>query len=155
MRGDKKPKDFKNNHAIQIKESDYGNILQDILYCPSCFMNPEYSVLVNSNKYILLNHVCIDGKLVEHPLNFEIKEKKSPLLYKNCINCKNNCTKKCLRCNDFICDNWAINHDTELYYKDENFITDNDKATSIHNILDCEYICKKHYFNYEYYHPIV
>ena len=150
----KRPKDFKNNHEIQINESDYENILQNNLYCPSCFMYPEYTVFVNLNKDILLNHACINGKLVQKPLSFEIKEIKGPFSYKNCVNCQNNSTKKCLRCNIFMCDNCAINHDIEPYNKNDKFFIYNDERTSVQNILDCEYICKEHYYHYEYYCPV-
>ena len=107
-------------------------------FCNICLQYPEYIIKIKNNGDIYLSHICLKNNLIDIDFK-EIKDYEPNILDKTCVYCKRNSSNICLKCEAFICDNCAHEHES---YND--FINSDGSQQSIFPIFDSQYFCKDH-----------
>lgn len=141
------------------KEKDKEEInpenIEDI-FCTKCLRIPEYNIIIDKNKALKLSHVCTnkENRKIEFPIS-----SKNNLVYK-CNYCGENCFGICLECKKYICDKCKIEHIPQENNEEKiPVIIDKKTNEKKEEIYICQkneiqFICNKHFIEYQYFCPI-
>ena len=122
------------------------------IFCPLCYQFPEYFIKFISSSNFRLVHECLEKKIIECNIDFE--KDSEPFIF-NCFYCQKSCNDICIKCKYVMCQKCSKRHKKVPYpvsKKSKRFIES--KNNSVINIINSQFICNKHLFEYKFYCPI-
>ena len=133
----------KSKNALIVNLKNNGNELRNALdiekyFCPSCLKYPEYTIEINNFGNISLSHLCSSNKKIKIDLS-NIEHFKSNINNKLCVNCKRIASNICLKCDEFICDNCVLEHESTKGFLNIEYL-----QRSVIPIINSQYYCKEH-----------
>ena len=108
------------------------------LFCPFCLKYPEYSINIESNKKVILEHSCLQDKIVKYKVS-ENEEIENIIKSKQCNFCKCRTYNICLKCELNICEECKKEHECDELLDEEG-----ERKTLVVPIIDKQYYCDKH-----------
>ena len=118
------------------------------LFCPFCLKYPEYSINIESNKKVQLEHSCLKDKIVKYKI-LENNEIENIIKGKKCNYCRCKTYNVCLKCELNICEKCKKEHECdELLYEE------GEKKTLVVLIIEKQYYCNNHLLIFSKFCPI-
>ena len=142
-----------------LKEKDKEKIKPeniDDIFCNKCLRIPEYRIIIDKNKTLKLVHSCTnkENSKIDFPISLN-----NNLNYK-CNYCGKNCFNICLECKKYICDECQFEHIPQENKEETIPVIINKKKNEkkeeiyICNKNEIQFICNKHFFEFQYFCPI-
>ena len=131
---------------------DFDEETIDNTFCSKCLKFPEYSIRFTSVSTFSLVHSCLEGKIVEKPLQSDYKYEH---LQFKCHYCEKKCENICIKCKYILCEECFAEHNRVTILENIKISPDeiSDKNTSM-NLIDSQYFCEQHFLKYNYCCPV-
>ena len=141
----------KENGQNSINEQPNPDYDEKIIFCPLCKQYPEYSIKFISISDFVLEHSCIEKKVIKN--SFDLEKDKKPMTF-ICYYCKKECNHLCIKCKYLICEECAKEHNKIPYAITEEIAEElNNDNESVFSIINSQYSCDKHLLKYKFYCP--
>lgn len=142
---------------FQPKQSDEKSIDFDEdtiknTYCSKCLKFPEYLIRFSSASAFSLFHSCLNGEIIEKPLD---SLHNSPKLKFKCYYCKKECQNICIKCKYILCKEcFAIHNRVPLLECIKIAWNEIANKDTYMNLINSQYFCEQHLSKYNFYCPL-